>query len=127
MPLGSRHLLMTRHAITLVPLLSLTCAVQAWCVTHAVTPAQDAVRFIKVAEAIEHKGLLSVLRTRDEHPLFPAAVWLAHHLRGLWLAETAEAWATSAQLAAAAALLLTVVPVYGLLLCLTRWPSAVAE
>jgi hypothetical protein len=117
---------MMRHALTIAGLLGLSCAVQAWCVARAVTPAQDAVRFIKVAQAIEHNGLLTVLRTRDEHPLFPAAVCLTHHVRGLVLPEVPDAWATSAQLAAAAALVLTVVPVYGLLLCLTRWPSAAA-
>ncbi len=116
---------MKRHALTIAGLLGLCCAVQAWCVTRAVTPAQDAVRFTKVAQAIEREGLLNVLCTRDEHPLFPAAVCLTHQVRGLWLPETADAWATSAQFAAALALVLAVVPVYGLLLCLTRWPAAV--
>src|SRR5262245_21874155 len=117
---------MKRHALTIAALLGLSCAVQAWCVTHAVTPAQDAVRFTKVAQAIDREGLRSVLRTRDEHPLFPAVVRWTHGVRRLALGETADAWAASAQLAAAAALVLAVVPVYGLLLCLARWPAAVA-
>ncbi len=117
---------MTRHALTLAALLCLSCAVQAWCVTRAVTPAQDAVRFIRIAEAIQREGLLSILRTREEHPGFPAMVWLAHHGRGRSLPDTAGAWTRSAQLAATASLVLAVVSVYGLLLCLTRWPAAAA-
>jgi hypothetical protein len=115
---------MQRHTLTLAALFSLSAGVQAWCVSHAVTPAQDAVRYVQAAESIERNGLLQALRTRQEQPLFPATVWLTYRCSAAWRPPAPDAWTLSAQFVSAAGLVLAVLPVYGLLLSIARWPAA---
>jgi 4-amino-4-deoxy-L-arabinose transferase-like glycosyltransferase len=104
----------------LVALLALACGVQAWMIARAVVPAQDAVRYVLMAQAYERDGVLTALRAESEHPLYPLFVWLTH------CTMTSVDWALCAQLAAAAMLVLSVVPLYGLLLRLVDERAAVA-
>jgi hypothetical protein len=117
---------MRRHALSLAALLALSCAVQACCVLRAVAPAQDAVRFVLAAKTIQRSGLRTMLRDEPGHPLFPALVWAAHGLLAPWLGMAPDAWPTSAQVAAAVPLVLSVLPAYGFLLCVVRWRAALA-
>src|SRR5688572_9057983 len=104
-----------RRLFPLAALLALSCAVQAWTITHAVVPALDAVRYVLLAQAYHRDGLLPTVRAEAEHPLFPTLIWLTHSGRQLLDAHTDD-WALSAQLAAAASLVLSLIPVYLLLL-----------
>jgi 4-amino-4-deoxy-L-arabinose transferase-like glycosyltransferase len=101
-----------RHIAIAIALVCLSALVQAVVIHRAVVPSVDAVRFVETARAIDEQGILPVARTEHEQPLFPAWVWLVHegveHVAG----EFPSAWALSAQLAAAVALVLTIVPVY---------------
>jgi|GEM_PF-988710 len=101
--------------VRLSPLVLLPAAaalVQWWYVSTAVVPAQDAVDYVSLAQRIERDGLRETLQVEAAAPWFPTCIAAAH--RGLtrlgWLAE--GDWASAAQIAAAVALVLLVVPVY---------------
>ena len=92
----------------------MTCLVQVWTIGRAVVPAQDCVRYLVVAQAIERDGLFSTLRSQPEQPLFPAMAWLAHRLLTGAGCIAPSNWAICLQLAAALPLVLAVVPVHAL-------------
>lgn len=113
---------MRRHLYALAALLTLATVVQTLVTTRAVVPAQDAVRYVSLAQQIEAQGLREVYRDSDE-ALFPTVIAGVHRLRNWepWLSVTGfqePTWASSAQLAAALPAVLVVLPVYGLL---TSW------
>ncbi|HEV3021643.1 MAG TPA: glycosyltransferase family 39 protein [Pirellulales bacterium] len=94
-------------------LVLLACLVQVWTVWRAVVPAQDAVRYLIVAQGIERDGLLATLRCQPEQPLFPALVCLVHQAVGP-VSAGYDNWAICLQVAAAIPLILSVIPVHAL-------------
>lgn len=103
---------MKQHVSALAFLLALCCAVQCWTVARAVAPAADAMRFIKIAQAIGEHGLANIVQAESEHVLFPCLVCLSHKVLRAGLGDLRSLWVLSAQAAAAAALVLSIVPVY---------------
>ncbi|MBI3463590.1 MAG: hypothetical protein HY000_11105 [Planctomycetes bacterium] len=104
------------HLTILAMLVGLMGFEQAILVARAAVPAQDAVRYVAMAQMIEKEGLLASLPHVPEQPLFPILAWLTH--AALATAWPDCSWATAVQLAAAWPLLLCVVPVYA---TLRRW------
>lgn len=92
----------------------LTCLVQVWTISRAVVPAQDAVRYLIVAQGIERDGLRATLRCQPEQPLFPALVWTVHRTLCAAGSATYDNWAICLQIAAAIPLVLSVIPVHAL-------------
>jgi hypothetical protein len=84
-------------------------------IARAVVPAQDAVRYVLLAQSYQRDGLLAGLQTDVEHPLFPMLVW-ACHAASERIAGNPGNWAICAQLTAAAMLVASVAFVYSLLL-----------
>ncbi len=101
-----------RWAVPVTGLLALSIAVQVLLITRAAVPELDTVRFVEAARQFDEQGLLAALHGRQDQPLFPLSVWLVHRLLLHATGEFPEAWAISAQLAAAIPLVLTIVPVY---------------
>ena len=93
----------------------LACSVQVWMIDRAVVPAQDALRYLIVAQSMARDGLAETLATQYEQPLFPALVWLAHGSLVQFGAISANDWAASLQWSAASALVLAVWPMFLLL------------
>ena len=87
-------------------------AVQTALVHRATVPGLDAVRFARLAQAIDREGLLPALRVQREQPLFPVCVWAVHGTITRVAGDFRSAWALSVQWAAATALVLAVVPIY---------------
>lgn len=110
---------MRRHLAAIAVLLALAACVQTWIVLRAVTPAQDAVRYVRIAKVMERSGVVETIRDRPEPPLYPLSILATHRLLFGTAATPSSEWAVSAQIAAAAALVLTVIPLYVLLLRLT--------
>jgi hypothetical protein len=104
-------------------LVVLACCVQAWMIERAVAPAQDALRYLIVAQCMARDGLAETLAAQYEQPLFPALVWLTHDvLSGLGIVVASD-WAGSLQIAAAAPLVFSIVPLF-LLLRMLHGPRA---
>ncbi len=104
-----------RQIASIGALVVLACFVQAWMICRAVAPAQDALRYLVVAQGIERDGVVETLAAQYEQPLFPALVWLTHAALTRAGLISPALWALSLQLAAAIPLVLSVVPVYLLL------------
>ncbi len=115
-----------RHLVVVAGLLGLSCLVQVAVVHRSTTTGLDAVRFVGIAQSIEQQGLLSAVRTHREQPLFPAWVWVVHGGLQRTVGEFPSIWAASTQLAAAVPLVLTIVPLYFLLLRLVGGAAATA-
>ena len=103
-----------RKIATVGGLLLLACLVQVWMIERAVVPAQDAVRYLIVAQGIERDGLVATLRSQPEQPLFPAFVWLVHRVVQGANWTRGDNWAICLQLAAAIPLILSLIPVHAL-------------
>ncbi len=115
---------MRRHFVNLAFLLVLAAAVQAICVVRAVVPAQDAVRYIAMAQAMETHGVLAVVRASYQEPLYPLSTYRVHQCLQSILGEGSANWILAAQLAAAIPLVLLVLPCYGLMRMLVSRPAA---
>ncbi len=115
-----------KHIAILLALAGLSAGVQTWLVLRAEVPSLDAVRLARIAQAVQDEGCGPALRHQREQPLFP--VWVAVVHRGLTAAagESPSSWAHAVQLAAAAPLVLCVVPVYLIALRLFGAGAAVA-
>lgn len=112
---------MRQRAVMLAACITVSIVVQCWVVSHAVLPAQDVIRFVSLAEAIDTDGLLPTVQNHAEQPLFPAWLNLVHHY---W--PGSPNWFRSAQLAAAVPVVLTIVPLFFLLEVLLGRPAACA-
>ena len=106
-------------------LMGLSLVVQAWVVMHAVVPAQDSVRYLATAQAIERDGWHSAVAGASDPPLFPTLVSAAHTIlspsRFANFVPDRLVWLRSLQLAATAALVASVIPLYAMLF---RWSGA---
>jgi 4-amino-4-deoxy-L-arabinose transferase-like glycosyltransferase len=98
----------------LAVLLLVSICVQAWCIRQAAVPAQDAVRFIAIAQSIDQHGFVATWREHAEHPLYPALIYVLH---AAWqrVVPASCSWGAAAQATSALSLILAVVPVYFLL------------
>ena len=103
----------SRNQIAIVAgLMLLSAVVQVVTVSRASVTGLDAVRFVRSAKMIDQHGLVEALRGQREQPLFPFSVWTVHRGIECCVGDFPSSWAFSAQFAAAAALVLSVVPVY---------------
>jgi hypothetical protein len=114
-----------RSPAVLALLLLLSTCVQAWCIARAAVPAQDAVRYVAMAQSIGQCGLVETWREHSEHPLYPALVYALHTAAQAVLPQPLS-WCTAAQTTAALMLVLAVVPLHLLLRRLVEPSAAVA-
>jgi len=119
--MGRKH-----HLLILAGLLALACVVQVAVTRRAVVTGLDAVRFVNIAQDIDRHGLPATIHTQPEQPLFPALVWVVHKGWRATIGQTRSAWVGSARLAAAAALVLAIIPLYLAMLRLVGPAAAVA-
>lgn len=103
---------MARPGLACVACLAL--ALHASAIARTVLPAQDGLKFIRAAEAIQRQGWISGIRGCDQHPLYPTLISAIEPLVGLVAEPGPDAWRLSAQLVSAAASLLTIGPLHAL-------------
>ena len=77
-------------------------------------PAQDGLKFIRVAKDFHHRSWDDVVRGSDQHPLYAACIALAEPPVALALGEGPTAWRVAAQLVSALAAVATIIPLFGL-------------
>jgi hypothetical protein len=97
----------------LVLLLLLALGMRAWQLTHTEVAARDSIGYIRIAWQLEHHSWVEVVRNAPQHPLYPLTVLaVSVPVRAVWHGDLADAMQTSAQLAAALAGVLLVVPMF---------------
>src|SRR5262245_56273750 len=104
--MAGRH---TLHAVVLFAVV-----LHAVAITQTLLPAQDGLKFIRIARQFQTRPWVDVVRGSDAHPLYPALVAAVEPIVG-WLAGHGPgAWRTSAQLVAVLASVGLILPIYAM-------------
>jgi hypothetical protein len=97
----------------LLALLVIILPLRAWLLCNTEVPARDAVGYIRYALRFDEHSWPEVVRSFDQHPGYPAAIWLVSlPVRALAGATTPELMVFSAQLVSALAAVLLIVPAF---------------
>lgn len=112
-----------QHLARLLLLVGLSAVVQGWVIAHAVVPAQDAVRYLAGAQNMQRDGLWPAVLVATDPPLFPTLVYGVHEVYQAVAGNSGETslrlhWLLSLQGTSAALVVLSLVPLYALLV---RW------
>lgn len=75
-------------------------------------PSQDGLKFIAVAQEFSRQPAWDVIRSADQHPLYPALLALAHPLFRPFQLESHVSWRLAAQAVSLVAALATLWPLY---------------
>lgn len=104
---------MTRRA--LLAIFVLAAILHAIGIARTLLPAQDGLKFIRVARQFHHRPWTNVVRGSDQHPLYPALIALAEPVVRVFNGSGPSTWRIAAQLVAAAASTALLVPLFGLI------------
>ncbi len=75
----------------------LATGLHAWGVARSTLPAQDGLKFIRVARAFHHQPWDSVVRDSDQHPLYPALIALTQPVVSSLTGPGPDTWRIAAQ------------------------------
>ena len=93
----------------------LAAALHAIGVARTLLPAQDGLKFLRVARQFQAGPWTDVVRNSDQHPLYPALIALAEPVVSALTGDAGpETWRIAAQAVSALAAILLIVPLYGL-------------
>ena len=81
---------------------------------RAQLPAQDGLKFIRVAREFQHRPWVDAIRGTDQHPLYPAAIALTQPLVSGLIGPGPDSWRIAAQGVSALASIALLVPLFGL-------------
>lgn len=98
----------------LLALFLLAAALHTAAVARSLLPAQDGLKFLRIARDFQRRPWVDVIRGADQHPLYPALVALAEPVVATLAGPGPETWRIAAQAVAALASLALLVPLYGL-------------
>ena len=84
-------------------------------IARTLVPAQDGLKFLRVARQFHHQPWTDVVRGTDQHPLYPALIALTEPGVRVVLGSGPETWRIAAQLVAACAAVLLIFPLFGLI------------
>lgn len=102
---------MARRALPWVTLLAATLHLLGLC--RSFLPAQDGLKFIRVAREFQTKPWADVIRGTDRHPLYPAAVALTQPVIVKLTGPGPHCWRIAAQVVSMLASIALLVPLYG--------------
>jgi hypothetical protein len=97
------------HAVVLFAVV-----VHAIAITQTVLPAQDGLKYIRIAQQFQKQPWTDVVRASDAHPLYPALIAAAEPLLGCFAGHGPAAWRTTAQIVAVVASIGLILPIYAL-------------
>ena len=92
----------------------LAAALHTAAVTRSLLPAQDGLKFLRIARDFQRRPWVDVIRGADQHPLYPALVAVVEPVVATLLGRGPETWRIAAQTVAALASLALLAPLYGL-------------
>jgi hypothetical protein len=83
-------------------------------VSQSIMPAQDGLKFIRIAQLFHSRPWTDVVRGSDTHPLYPALIALVEPAVASFAGDVPDAWRLAAQVVAVLASIGLIFPVYGL-------------
>jgi hypothetical protein len=83
-------------------------------IAKTILPAQDGLKFIRIAREFQFRPWADVVRNSDQHPLYPALIALTAQGFALLAGDNPTTWRIAAQVVSTLASLLLLVPLYGL-------------
>jgi 4-amino-4-deoxy-L-arabinose transferase-like glycosyltransferase len=98
----------------LLAIVVLAAALHALGIARTTLPAQDGLKFIRIARQFQERPAIDVIRDSDRHPLYPALIALTEPLVAALRGHGPETWRIAAQGVAALAAIAAVFPLYGL-------------
>src|SRR5947199_2725104 len=99
---------------SLLALVSLAATLHLAGIARSLLPAQDGLKFLRIAREFQLRPWADVVRASDQHPLYPALVAIAQPAVAALMGPGPDAWRVAAQGVAAIASLLLLAPLYGL-------------
>jgi 4-amino-4-deoxy-L-arabinose transferase-like glycosyltransferase len=109
----------------LLALVVLAAALHVFAISRTLLPAQDGLKFLRIARAFQSDPSIDVVRRADQHPLYPALVAVMQPLTAYILGQGPSAWRITAQLVATLASLALLVPLY--ILCRALFDERIAR
>ncbi|WP_422926540.1 glycosyltransferase family 39 protein [Singulisphaera sp. PoT] len=103
-----------RRLLVVLVLLAATSHVLA--IGRTLLPAQDGLKFLRVARQFQTVSWVEATRGSDQHPLYPLLVALTEPPLAQLLGHGPDTWRIAAQLVSSVSALLIIIPLY----CLTR-------
>ena len=101
-----------RHSLHAVVLFAVI--LHAIAISQTLLPAQDGLKFIRVAREFQSHPWDDVIRASDIHPLYPALIAAVQPAVAWFTGPGPAAWRTAAQIVAVLASIGLIVPIYGL-------------
>src|SRR5262249_33829797 len=101
-----------RHRLYAVVLFAVVLHLVA--ITQTLLPAQDGLKFIRVARQFQTEPWTGVVRGSDVHPLYPALIAIAQPAVASLAGDGPGTWRTAAQLVAVLASIGLIFPIYAL-------------
>jgi 4-amino-4-deoxy-L-arabinose transferase-like glycosyltransferase len=92
----------------------LSAALQTASIARSLLPAQDGLKFIRIARQFQTDPWPDVVRDTDQHPLYPALVAVAEPAVACLLGKGPDTWRIAAQIVAALASVAILIPLFGL-------------
>jgi hypothetical protein len=101
-----------RHSLLAVVLFAL--ALHAIAITQTILPAQDGLKFIRIAQQFHSQPWTDVVRGADTHPLYPALIAVVEPVVSIAVGPGHDAWRLAAQIVAVFGSLGLLLPIYAL-------------
>ena len=83
-------------------------------ITQTLLPAQDGLKFIRIARRFQVDPWADVIRESDAHPLYPALIAVTEPIVGWFAGHGVDSWRIAAQTVAVLASVGLILPIYGL-------------
>ena len=97
---------------SLLAIALLAASLHTWAISRTLLPAQDGLKFIRVARQFQTDPWEDVVRGADVHPLYPALIATAEPVVAYFSGPGPDAWRIAAQVVAALAAVGLLFPVY---------------
>ncbi len=101
-----------RHSLLAVVLFA--AALHVIAITQTILPAQDGLKFIRIARLFHSQLWTDVVRGSDTHPLYPALIAVAEPAVASFAGHGPDAWRLAAQIVAVLGSLGLLLPIYAL-------------
>jgi 4-amino-4-deoxy-L-arabinose transferase-like glycosyltransferase len=96
----------------LLAIVLLAAVLNGICIARSHLPAQDGLKFIRIARQFQHDSWFNVVRDTEQHPLYPALVAAVEPLCASLGSPGPDAWRIAAQSVAALASVLVLLPLF---------------